>query len=312
MENYVGNTDKFQVGAGYSSSIPVGHTVQSAVAPAGCWGPDPPTPPTPSYREQQELSKKQAAELCALFRSKLEGGRRSAAAAGGIQLATQQRTFVPSAAPAAPVWGVSDLAPMDAEPPTGPHNNGGKTFAQMQAEEERAARRAAAAAAKPAASARQPAAVPAMAATSARPMSAASDGASGSGNRPGSAAAGGMQSSQPPAIPAQPASSVVAAVRAAAAQAQPAAAAAMQPQQQQPTGTSGAAAPRGATPVAPHAPSLAAAAASTASRPGVEVLGEELSALKATLQPLILSMLDRKVGAGWVLVGPAVDLLCGK
>ena len=132
----------------------------------------PPATPSP----QQELTKKQAAELCALFRSKLEGGQRTRAAsatngslglssgvgASGSGSSAAARQFVPAAAPAAPAWagGASSsngVAPMEAEL-SGPPDMGGKTFAQLQAEEERAARKAAKAAAK------QPTANPAAAA----------------------------------------------------------------------------------------------------------------------------------------------------
>ncbi|KAL4448429.1 hypothetical protein ABPG75_005648 [Micractinium tetrahymenae] len=225
-ENYIGNTDKFQ----------------------------------------QELTKKQATELCALFRRKYEAVHGAAAAAAAT--ASASAAFAAPARPAAAeAWpslgagsssgaaggsnpwmgrGLADangngVAAMEAEP-AGPPDLGGKTFAQIQAEEEAKARKAAKAAAK------QQAAAPAA--------------------RPGSAggSAGGA---------------------AVAAAAQRIAYVAAQQQAQQPAAAAAPAASAGST----------GAGSSSDSRPGVDELGDELTALEGTLKPLISNMMDLRLEA---------------
>jgi hypothetical protein len=118
---------------------------------------------------QQELTKKQAAELCALFRRKLEGQRNTSTGGalptswpglGGVSATGSQAPspsvatpqFVPSAAPATPVWTgggrAGSAAPEGHAEPAVPADLGGKTFAQIQEEEAKRAQKAAKAAAK--------------------------------------------------------------------------------------------------------------------------------------------------------------------
>lgn len=235
---------------------------------------------------QQELSKKQATELCALFRRKYEAVHGAAAAAAAT--ASASAAFGAQAQPAAAEtwpnlgagsssgaagggapWGGrgmaggsgNGVAAMEAEP-SGPPNLGGKTFAQIQAEEEARARKAAKAAAKQ----RQ------------------------AGSRPGSG--GGSAGGAAVAAAAQR----VAAVAAAQQQRQQAQQAQQQQQQQ-------------SAPAPAPSTAAAAGASGSGSRPGVDELGAELSALKATLKPLISSMMDTRVRCcvqmpGWCVQMP--------
>ncbi|KAL4438238.1 hypothetical protein ABPG77_010599 [Micractinium sp. CCAP 211/92] len=227
-ENYIGNTDKFQ----------------------------------------QELTKRQATELCALFRRKYEAVHGAAAAAAATASASSSfgASAQPAAAEAWPSLGAGSsrggpagsnpwvgrvpasgngngFAAMEAEP-SGPPDLGGKTFAQIQAEEEAKARRAAKAAGKQQQQA---------------------------GARPGNAAGGA----------AGVGAGAGAAQRVTAVAAQQQVQQAQQQRQQQPAPTAAA----------------AAGASGSGSRPGVDELGDALSALKASLKPLISSMMDSQMDA---------------
>lgn len=170
---------------------------------------------------------------------------------------------MPSAVPVSPAWaggasGSNGVAAMEAEP-SGPPDMGGKTFAQLQAEEERAARKAAKASAKQTA------------------------GSTAAAQRPPSA--GGTA----PAVP-RPTPVVV----------QPAARAAVPVQQQihqQPAAA--AAAPTTAAGSRAAGPAGAGAAVATpaqaSGKPALEQLGDELTALKGTLRPMIATLAAAKV-----------------
>lgn len=222
-------------------------------------------PPLPAAL-QQELTKRQATELCALFRRKYEAVHGAAAAAAATASASSSfgASAQPAAAEAWPSLGAGSsrggpagsnpwvgrvpasgngngFAAMEAEP-SGPPDLGGKTFAQIQAEEEAKARRAAKAAGKQQQQA---------------------------GARPGSAAGGA----------AGVGAGAGAAQRVTAVAAQQQVQQAQQQRQQQPAPTAAA----------------AAGASGSGSRPGVDELGDALSALKASLKPLISSMMDSQV-----------------
>lgn len=236
------------------------------------------SPPLSHSHLQQELTKKQAAELCALFRSRLEGGQRTRAAsalnnglglgsgagASGSGSGSAARQFVPSAVPASPAWaggasGSNGGAEMEAGP-SGPPDMGGKTFAQLQAEEERAARIAAKASAKQTA------------------------GSTAAAQRPPSAGGTTPAVPRPTPVVAQPAARAAVPVQQQVQQ-QPAAAAAA---------STTAAGSRAAGPTA-GAGTAVANSAQASGKPALEQLGDELTALKGTLRPMIATLAAAKV-----------------
>ncbi|PSC70412.1 Kelch motif containing isoform B [Micractinium conductrix] len=217
-----------------------------------------------SDKFQQELSKKQVTELCALFRRKYDAqhGRASsssvvppdgwpgmgggAGAGGAVAAAPPSNRWMEGAGGAA---NGSGYAAVEVEP-AGPADLGGKTYAQIQEEARKAARAAKAA-------------------------GGSSSSSAGAGSSAAAAAAAlsrlqlvKQQQQQAAAAPTRPA---------------PQAAAAPPPPQQQQQ-------------AAAAAPASSAAAAAVP-RSGVEELGDELLRFKTTLKPLTTAMQNSKLEA---------------
>lgn len=165
---------------------------------------------------------------------------------------------------------------MEAEP-SGPPDMGGKTFAQLQAEEERAARKASKAVAKQTA------------------------GSAAAAARPPSAGAAAASVPRPTPIAAQPAAQAATQpLQQQQVQQQPAAAAA--PRLAAPAAAAGPAAAGGAAAGAAAAAAVVASSAQARNKPALERLGDELTALKGTLRPMIATLQAAKVRTVWSVV----------
>ncbi|KAI3426271.1 hypothetical protein D9Q98_008646 [Chlorella vulgaris] len=274
---------------------------------------------------QQELTKKQAAELCAMFRRKRDGqggsgngggqaswpGLGSGNTSGGrTSQAAAAPQFVPSAPPAATAWtgraaGASSpngVAAMDSEPagpPAGPPSS--KTFAQMEAEEQRkvqwtAKQAAVQGAAPPPVVVSYAAAGGGAPAEPAEPMqqqASAPDfqpsNGDGDGDRAGrpaaAAAAGPMQQQQ---------QQQQAACRPVSQQQQQQQQQQQVMQQQQMMQQQQQVSQQAATSSQATAGVAAGAASSSSKQSGVELLGDELLAFKQTLRPVIDNLLSLK------------------